>query len=404
MLEKTWRWFGANDNISLKEIRQIGIEGIVTALHHIPNGEIWSEEEITIVKKEIEQHNMRWSVVESLPVHEAIKYGGKERERLIENYKQSLINLAKCDVKIVCYNFMPVIDWIRTNLHYKLENGTEALFFDKLELVVFDCFILERKGAFQDYPDELVKQALSKYNQMDAHDKTRLIDSIIIKTQGFVDGISADSPEHALKLFKKMLAQYDGIDDKQLYSHLEYFLKAIIPVAEEYGIKMCIHPDDPPMKVLGLPRIVKCQEDIQRIFDGVDSPANGLTFCSGSLSAGANNRLNDMVNAFASRIFFVHLRSTRILDDGNFYEDDHLHGGADLYTIIKSLLIEQKRRAANSIDDQIPVRADHGHKLIHDFDHDYHPGYPLIGRLKGMAQIMGLEVGVFRSINDTEKE
>ena len=399
MLEKTWRWFGANDKKTLKEIQQIGIEGIVTALHHVPNGEIWEEAEINKVKEEIEQHEMRWSVVESLPVHEAVKYGGRDRDRLIDNYKQSLVNLAKCGVTTVCYNFMPVIDWMRTNLHYKLSNGAEALYFDKVELVVFDCFILERKGAEKDYTAELLEQARLKHKQMNVADRERLIDSIIVKTQSFVDGISADNPEQALHIFKKLLALYKGIDDEGLYNNLEYFLKAIIPVAEEHGIKMCIHPDDPPMKVLGLPRIVGCQKDIQRILDGVDSPANGLTFCSGSLGAGVHNKLNEMVRAFAHRIFFVHLRSTQLMDNGNFYEADHLQGGADLYTLLEVLLLEQKKRAENGLDTNIPVRADHGHKLLYDFDRDYHPGYPLIGRLKGMAEIMGLEAGVLRNID-----
>ncbi len=399
MLEKTWRWFGINDKITLREIQQIGIEGIVTALHHIPNGKIWETDEINKLKQEIEQHNMRWSVVESLPVHEAIKYGGQERDQLIENYKRSLINLAKCNVTTVCYNFMPVIDWMRTNLHYKLDTGVEALYFSHVELVVFDCFILERKNAIQDYKPEQVEQARSRFEQMDNEDKERLIDSIIVKTQSFVDGISADNPEQALSIFKEMLALYSGIDDEGLYNNLKYFLQAIIPVAEEYGIKMCIHPDDPPMKVLGLPRIVSSYNSIKRILEEVNSPANGLTFCSGSLGAGAHNNLIQMATEFADRIFFIHLRSTQLMDNGDFYEADHLQGGADLYSLIKVFLSEQKRRAENGKDANIPVRADHGHKLLHDFDHNYNPGYPLIGRLKGMAQIMGLEAGVLRNMS-----
>lgn len=398
-LEKTWRWFGKNDKIKLSDIRQIGIEGIVTALHHIPNGAVWSLEDINQVRLQIEKHGMRWSVVESLPVHEKIKYAAPDRDLLIENYKKSLTNLAKCGIHTVCYNFMPVIDWIRTDLHYNLENGTEASYFDFVEFVVFDRFILNRKEAAQEYPAEIIEKADRRFAGMASEERVQLINTIIVETQGFIDGITADGPEQAVDIFNEMLEKYKGIDDTGLRKNLKYFLERVIPIAEVNGIKMCIHPDDPPMKVLGLPRIVSSQDDIQWILDAVDSSANGLTFCAGSLSAGAHNNLDKMVKLFAHRIYFAHLRSTHLLENGNFYEAGHLEGGADIYTILKILLFEQrKRKNAGASNHIIPMRVDHGHKMLQDFTVNYHPGYPLIGRLKAMAEICGLEVGIERNL------
>ncbi len=398
-LEKTWRWFGQNDKIKLSDIRQIGIEGIVTALHHIPNGEIWSLEDIEQVRLQIEKHGMRWSVVESLPVHEKIKYGAPERDLLIENYTKSLTNLARCGIHTICYNFMPVIDWIRTDLHYKPENGTEASYFDFVEFVVFDRYILRREAAANEYPQEIIEKAESRFASMTSKERVQLINTIIVETQGFIDGISVDDPEQAVEIFKGLLEEYKGIDNGGLRENLKYFLEGVIPVAEANGIKMCIHPDDPPMKVLGLPRIVSSQDDIQWVLDAVDSTANGLTFCAGSLSAGAHNNLNKMVKLFANRIYFAHLRSTRLLENGNFYEAGHLEGRADIYTILKTLLLEQKKRMeAESPNQRIPMRVDHGHKMLHDFTFNYHPGYPLIGRLKAMSEICGLEVGIERNL------
>lgn len=395
MLEKTWRWFGANDSISLGEIRQMGVEGIVTALHHISNGEVWECDEIDRVKSEIEQHGMAWSVVESLPVHEEIKYGGPNRDLLIENYKQSLINLGKFGIDTICYNFMPVIDWIRTDLHHKLENGAESLYFDFVEFVVFDRLILERDGTGDEYPEEVVDKAKSRFLSMSPLEKDRLVNTIIIKTQGFIDGITAEDPKQAIDIFKGLLDKYDGIDEGGLRNNLKYFLQAIIPVAEKAGIKMCIHPDDPPRKVLGLPRIVSSYEDICWILDAVDSPVNGLTFCAGSLSAGAHNDLKEMIRLLAGRVHFVHLRSTELCANGNFYEAAHLKGRAALAEIVKELLIEQRRRINIGRNDfRMPMRVDHGHRLLHDFNAKHNPGYPLIGRLKGLAEVTGLEMGI----------
>lgn len=400
MLEKTWRWFGAGDSIQLSQIRQIGVEGIVTALHHVANGEVWCTGEIMLVKNEIEKHGMRWSVVESLPVHEEIKYGGPNRDRLIENYKESLVNLGECGVDTVCYNFMPVIDWIRTDLHHKLENGAESLYFDFTEFVVFDRYILQRKAAEEEYPRDVVEKAKIRFHSMSSLDKDRLVDTIIIKTQGFVDGIKAEDPKQAIEIFKKMLRKYHDMDKEGLRANLKYFLEAIIPVAEKAGINLCIHPDDPPMKVLGLPRIVSSYDDITWILKAVDSMANGVTFCAGSLSAGAHNNLNSMIRMLAPKVHFVHLRSTERLTNGNFYEAEHLKGCADLAQIVRELLLEQERRIKSGRKDiRLPMRVDHGHRLLHDFNEDHNPGYPLIGRLKGLAEISGLEVGVLHNLH-----
>ncbi len=394
-LEKTWRWFGDNDRISLSEIQQIGIEGIVTALHHIPNGEVWTVEEIKKTQNKIEQHGMQWSVVESLPVHECLKYGSDERDRLIENYKQSLENLGECGIKTICYNFMPVIDWIRTKLDYKLPNGAEVLYFSLIDFIVFDLCILNRNAAAVEYPKEIVTEARLRFSKMTEEDKAQLIDTIIVKTQGFIDGINANNPEQAISIFKSLLENYSGIDKNKLRENLKYFLDAIIPTAEKHGIKMCIHPDDPPIKVLGLPRIVSSKEDIKWIFDTIPSPSNALTFCTGSLGAGKHNNLNEMVKEFSSRIYFAHLRSTQQEENGDFYEAEHLKGSVDMYEIIKSLLLEIKHRETNN---KIPMRVDHGRKILSDFNEDYNPGYPLLGRMKAMAEINGMTTGIERSL------
>ncbi len=404
MLEKTWRWFGVKDVITLEEIRQIGIEGIVTALHHIPNGEVWTCDEVNDVKAMIERHGMRWSVVESLPVHEAIKYGGANRDQLIENYKQSLVNLGECGIDTVCYNFMPVIDWIRTSLHHKLDNGAESLYFNLVDFVVFDRYILARGAAEFDYPQDVVDEAAVRYQTMSLVDQETLIDTIIVKTQGFIDGITADEPWEAVRIFKQLMANYEGIGREQLRQNLKYFLQMVTPVAEQCGIKLCIHPDDPPFPVLGLPRIVSSRDDLQWLFEVVPSSANGLTFCAGSLSAGSHNDLNEMVDTFANRIYFAHLRSTQRLDNGDFYEASHLGGSADLFKILKTLLQEQKGRKGKNPDNRrIPMRVDHGHRLLHDFNESHNPGYPLIGRLKAVSEINGLEMGIELSIANEGK-
>lgn len=400
MMEKTWRWFGPGDAISLSQIRQIGVEGIVTALHHIPNGEIWSVDEINKTKTEIEKHGMRWSVVESLPVSEAIKFAGANRDELIQNYKQSLRNLGACGIDTVCYNFMPVIDWIRTDLHHALETGGESLYFDFARFVAFDRYILNRPQAEQDYPAEVVEKAANLFPQMTQEDQLQLIDTVIVKTQKFIDGIDVKAGESPVDVFKKLLAQYDGISKEMLRENLKYFLSEVIPVAEEAGVRLCIHPDDPPYPVLGLPRITGSKEDIQWILDAVPSPANGLTFCAGSLGAGAHNHLPEILSAFADRVHFAHLRSTCLLPNGDFYEASHLEGNAPMFELISILLKEQIRRENEGRSDlRIPMRVDHGHKLLQDFEHQYNPGYPLLGRMKGLAEIDGMQraIGHFLS-------
>ncbi|MDR2651318.1 MAG: mannonate dehydratase, partial [Prevotellaceae bacterium] len=315
-MERTWRWFGKKDSITLDMLRQIGVEGIVTSLHDVPNGEIWTSDAINDVKNYIERFGLRWSVVESLPVSEAIKYGGRDRERLLENYKISLANLGKAGVKTVCYNFMPVIDWIRTDLHKPNGDGTYSLFFDPVKFAYFDCRILQRKDAENDYPDNIIKQVHDLDRIITEAEKDELIDTIIVKTQGFVSGNIREGEKNPVQLFKQLLALYDGIDKEQLRANMKYFLEQVVPVAEEYGVNLCVHPDDPPFAVLGLPRIVTSAEDIEWFLHAVDNPHNGLTFCAGSLSSGLHNDVIALAQRFAKRTHFVHLRSTEVDKDG----------------------------------------------------------------------------------------
>lgn len=380
-MEKTWRWFGKKDKITLSMLRQIGVEGIVTALHDIPNGEVWTLEAILDLKKYIEDAGLRWSVVESLPVSEAIKYGGPERDRLIENYIISLENLGKAGVKTVCYNFMPVIDWIRTTLNYKLSDGTSTLFFDKIKFAYFDLFILKREQAAKDYSAE----ELEKVNELNASiteaEKEQLIDTIIVKTQGFINGNIKEGDQNPVAIFNRLLALYQGIDKEQLRENLKYFLHRIMPVCEKYGINMCIHPDDPPYQVLGLPRIVTNAEDIRWILNAVDNPHNGLTFCAGSLSSGIQNDVPAMAREFATRTHFVHLRSTQVWPDGNFIEASHLEGRGHL---IELVTIFEKENPT------LPMRVDHGRLMLGDEDKGYNPGYSFHGRMYALAQVDGV--------------
>lgn len=398
-LEKTWRWFGAKDSVSLADLKQMGVEGVVTALHHIPNGEVWSVEEINKVKQEIEAHGMRWSVVESLPVSEGIKTHNADYDRLIRNYQESVRNLGRCGIDRVCYNFMPVLDWVRTDLHYKLESGGEVMFFDFPTFVAFDAFILKRPGAEQDYPAEIVAKARLLANTMTDEEKERLAYNIIVVTQGFIDGVIDGSAPDYKKLFLEFIATYDAIDSTRLRAHLSLFLHDVVPVAEEFGVKLCIHPDDPPFPVLGLPRIVSTQGDLEWICNQYDSIANGLTFCTGSLSVNRANDLAGIVQKLGHRIHFTHLRNNVFLPDGCFHESGHIYGDVDLFPIMKALLEEQKRRKAEGRPDvRIPVRPDHGIKMLDDYGKSANPGYPLIGRLKGLAELSGLEMGIERML------
>ena len=389
-MEKTWRWFGKNDKITLPMLRQIGVEGIVTALHEIPNGEVWPLEAILNQKTYIETYGLRWSVVESLPVSEAIKYGGAERDNLIENYKKSLINLGKAGVKTVCYNFMPVIDWIRTDLEHLWEDGTSSLYFDKIRFAYFDCLILQRAEAEKDYTVNELKQMYELDKVITDAEKEELVDTIIIKTQGFVNGNIKNGDKNPVDTFHHLLAPYKGIDRDALRENLRYFLQAIMPVCDEYGINMCIHPDDPPFPVLGLPRIVTSEEDIAWILHAVNNPHNGLTFCAGSLSAGLHNNVPALARMFAHRTHFVHLRSTNAFPNGNFIEASHLGGRAHIIELIR--IFERERPG-------VPMRVDPGRMMLGDTDKGYNPGYSFHGRMMALAQIEGM----MAVVNDESK-
>jgi len=380
-MEKTWRWFGKKDKITLDMLRQIGVEGIVTALHDVPNGEIWTEEAINDLKTYIESYGLRWSVVESLPVCEAIKYAGPEREQLIENYKVSLANLGKCGVKTVCYNFMPVIDWIRTDLQHPWADGTSSLYFDRVRFAYFDLRILGREGAEKDYSAEELAKVAELDKTITEAEKDDLIDTIIVKTQGFVNGNIKEGDKNPVNIFKKLLDLYKGIDRDMLRENMRYFLSAIMPVCEEYGVNMCVHPDDPPFQVLGLPRIVTNEADIVWFLNAVDNPHNGLTFCAGSLSAGEHNDTRELAKKFAKRTHFVHLRSTAAMPGGNFIESSHLTGRGHLIDLIR---IFEKENPG------LPMRVDHGRMMLGDEDKGYNPGYSFHGRMLALAQVEGM--------------
>lgn len=390
MMEKTWRWFGKKDKITLPMLRQIGVEGIVTALHEVPNGEIWTVEAINDLKSYIESYGLRWSVVESLPVCEAIKYAGTEREQLIENYKVSLANLGKCGVKTVCYNFMPVIDWIRTDLQYPWPDGTSSLYYDRIRFAYFDIKILEREGAEKDYTEEELHKVAELDKVITDTEKDNLIDTIIVKTQGFVNGNIKEGDKNPVAIFKRLLGLYKDIDRDALRENMRYFLSAIMPVCEEYGVNMCVHPDDPPFQVLGLPRIVTNEEDIAWFLNTVDNPHNGLTFCAGSLSAGAHNDTRELAKKFAGRTHFVHLRSTEAMPGGNFIESSHLSGRGHLIDLIR---IFEKENPG------LPMRVDHGRMMLGDEDKGYNAGYSFHGRMLALAQVEGM-----MAVVDDEKQ
>lgn len=380
-MEKTWRWFGKKDSISLAMLRQIGVEGIVTALHDVPNGEVWPLESIKELKDYIEAAGLCWSVVESLPVCEAIKYAGPERERLIANYIQSLANLGKAGVRTVCYNFMPVIDWIRTDLKHPCADGTLSLYFDKIRFAYFDLKILKREQAEKDYSEEELMAVEKLSKRITQKEERELIDTIIVKTQGFVDGNIREGEENPVELFRKLLSLYAGVDKTALRENMRYFLSAIMPVCEEYGINMCVHPDDPPYQMLGLPRIVTNEEDIDWILNAVDNPHNGLTFCAGSLSSGIHNDTRKLARKFAERTRFVHLRSTDVLSGGDFIESSHLSGRGHLIDLI---------RIFESVNPSLPMRVDHGRLMLGDENLGYNPGYSFHGRMFALAQVEGM--------------
>lgn len=384
-MEKTWRWFGPKDKITLDMLRQIGVEGIVTALHDVPNGEVWTEGKIKEMKDLIESYGLRWSVVESLPVVEEIKYAGPDRDRLIENYKVSLVNLGKNGIKTICYNFMPVIDWARTDLEHPMPNGTTALFFDHIRFAYFDIYILNRPGARDEYPVDTLAEVDALAKSISEEEKTKLVENIIIKTQGFVNGPLGDGEGSPVSKFKALMSNYAGVTKDQLRENMRYFLSAIMPVCDEYDINMCVHPDDPPMPIFGMPRIVCNADDIRWFLKAVDNPHNGLTFCAGSLSAGAHNDVLSMAREFASRTHFVHLRSCRILPGGDFVEAPHVGGTVNLVELIR--IFEREDR-------NLPMRVDHGKTMLGDEKMGYNPGYSFHGRMLALGQVEGMMAAV----------
>lgn len=378
-MEKTWRWFGRKDPITLDMLRQIGVEGIVTALHNIPLGEVWPREEIRSLREEIERHGMRWSVVESLPVTETIKYAGKDRDEQIEIYKQSMRNLAAEGVKTICYNFMPILDWARTDLEYPNPDGTSNLYFNRAEFAYFDIHILKRENAEKDWTESDLARVEELKSKMTPEGERRLIDNIIIKTQGFVSGNFSESDYAPVEKFRSMLKLYEGIDKNQLRENMKYFLEAIMPVCEETDIKMCVHPDDPPMPVFGLPRIVTCEEDIAWFLNAVPNWHNGLTFCAGSLSAGAHNDVVKLAEKFADRTHFAHIRICCVEPNGNFKESSHLD--PRLIKIVRTF--EEKNPS-------IPMRVDHAPLMLGDEKMGYNPGYSFHGRMLALGMVSGI--------------
>lgn len=398
-LVKTWRWFGEDDSIRLEWLKELGIEEVVTALHHIPNGAIWQVEEIAKRKNVIKSAGLKWTVVESLPVTEEIKTGSKQRKKHLQHYKSSLRNLAQCGIKTVVYNFMPVLDWVRTDLNYRLPTGGESMRFDFDTFAAFDLFLLKRPGAENDYTTEMKKTAKNKYENFSEQETERLA-HIILETQGFIDGAVDANVDDFKEVFLNKLHRYKNIGEKELRANLAYFLKEVIPVAEEAGINLAIHPDDPPFPVLGLPRILSSSEDISWFEKTCPSPNNGLAFCTGSFSARRENSVIQMAQQFSHRIHFAHLRNTFIEKDGSFYESGHSHGGVNMSETIKILLKEMKKRKNEGRKDyQIPVRPDHGIKYLDDFNLSGNPGYPFLGRLTGLKEICGMEAAILNEMD-----